>query len=108
MAFSFKGVIAKLVAAEVKFKAAIAKAASEVDGVAVKLEADAPEIEAVANAAIPGAGAISATAISVLESLADILNSGNAAAEANLKNAGLDEALIAKIKTQAAAIAKAV
>jgi hypothetical protein len=103
---SFKGIITKAVAAEQKIKVDIAKAASDVDGVVVKLEADAPEIEAVANAAVPGAATYAALGLSVLESVADVLNSGNAAAEQNLKNAGLDESLIAQVKAQLANLKK--
>lgn len=105
---SFKGVIAKIVADAEKVKSAVAKAASEVDAELPKLEADAPEVEAVANAILPGASTYMNLGISVLESLADILDSGNAAAEANLVNAGLDTALIAEIKTQIANLKKLV
>jgi hypothetical protein len=104
--FSFKGIITKLVAAAEKIKADLAKVVSDADGVAVKLEQDAPQIEAVANAAIPGAGSLAANAISAYEALCDILDKGDAAAEANLKNAGLDETLLATIKTDASAIKK--
>jgi hypothetical protein len=105
---SFKGVIAKIVADAEKVKAAVAKAASEVDAELPKIEADAPEVEALANAIVPGASTYLTLGISTLESLADILDSGNAAAEANLVNAGLDTALIAEIKTQIANIKKLV
>jgi|ERR1700677_2148980 hypothetical protein len=107
MGFSFKGIAAKLIADWNKAKSEIAKVVADADSATVKLESDAPEIEAVANAAIPGAGTVAATAISVWESIADILDKGDAAAEENLKNAGLDESLIATIKTQSAAIKKA-
>jgi hypothetical protein len=101
---SFKGVLVKAEAIFSKVKADVAKAASEVDGVTAKLEADAPEIEAVANAVVPGASGFITLGLSVLEGLADVLDSGNAAAEANLTNAGLDTALIAAVKAQLANI----
>src|ERR1700677_1853792 len=107
MGFSFKGIAAKLVADWNKTKADLAKVVSDANSVTVKLEADAPEIEAVASAANPLAGTVAATAISIWEKLADILDAGGAAAEDNLKNAELDESLIATIKTQSAAIKKA-
>jgi len=108
MSVSFKGVIAKAVAAAQKIKADVAKAASDVDGALVKITEDAPEVEAIADAVIPGASTYINLGIGVLESLADILNSGNAAAEANLVNAGLDTSLIAEVKAQIANIKKLV
>jgi hypothetical protein len=105
---SFKGVIAKVVAAAAKVKAAVAEAASDVDGALVKINEDAPEVEAVANAVLPGASSYVTLGISVLESLCDILDSGNAAAEKNLTDAGLDESLIAQVKAQIANIKKLV
>jgi hypothetical protein len=105
---SFKGVLVKAEAIAEKVKADVAKAANAVDGVTAKLETDAPEIEAVANALMPGSSNFIALGLSALEALADVLNSGNAAAEQNLKDAGLDEALIAAVKAQIANIAKLV
>jgi hypothetical protein len=105
---SFKGLIAKAVAAEKVLKADLAKAAADVDGVVNKLEKDAPVIEAVAEEAIPGAAAFVPLGISVLEGIADVLDSGNAAAEQNLKDAGLDEELISAVKAQLANIKKLV
>jgi hypothetical protein len=57
---------------------------------------------------MPGSSNFIALGLSALEALADVLNSGNAAAEQNLKDAGLDEALIAAVKAQIANIAKLV
>lgn len=105
---SFKGVLVKAIAVAEKIKLDVAKAASEVDGAAVKLQADAPELEAIANAVEPGAGNFVNIGLSLVESVADILDSGNAAAEQNLKDAGLDEALIAAVKAQLANIKKLV
>ena len=102
----FQGAIAKAVAASEKVKAEVVKAASEVDGVLVKVEADAPEIEAVANAFVPGASSFVTLGISVLEGLASVLDSGSAAAEQNLLNAGLDSSLVAAVKAQLANIKK--
>jgi hypothetical protein len=108
MSTTFKGVIAKAIAEAEKVKAAVAKAASDVDAELPKLEADAPEVEAVADALLPGTSTYINLGVEVLESLADILNKGDAAAEQNLKNAGLDEALIAAVKAQIANIEKLV
>ena len=108
MSSSFKGVIAKAIADAEKVKSAVAKAASDVDAELPKLEADAPEVEAVADALLPGTSTYINLGVEVLESLADILNKGDAAAEQNLKNAGLDEALIAAVKAQIANIEKLV
>jgi hypothetical protein len=105
---SFKGLIAKAVAAETKIKADIAKAASAVDGVVVKLAADAPEIEAVANIALPGVSAYVPLGLSLLEGVADILAKGDAAAEKNLTDAGLDSSLLASVKAELANIKKLV
>jgi hypothetical protein len=108
MKVSFKGVIAKALADADKVKAAIAVAAADVDGAVIKLEKDAPVIAAVVEEVIPGAGEFVPLGLSLLEGIAEILNSGDAAAEENLKNAGLDEALIAAVKAQVANIAKLV
>lgn len=108
MSTSFKGLIAKAVAVEEKVKADLAKAAADVDGVVVKLAADAPEIEAVANVALPGVSNFVPLGISLLEGVADILNKGDAAAEKNLTDAGLDSSLLASVKAELANIKKLV
>lgn len=105
---SFKGVIAKAVADAEKVKAAIVKAASDIDAELPKIAADAPEVEAVANALVPGASAYIALGLNALEELAGVLDKADAAAEANLLNAGLDTDLIAAIKAQLANIKKLV
>lgn len=105
---SFKGVIAKAVTAAEKVKADVIKAASDVDGVAVKLTADAPEIEAVADAAVPGASGYITLGISLLEGIADVFDSGSAAAQQNLLNSGLDTSLIAQVKAEIVNIKKLV
>ncbi|HZW92625.1 MAG TPA: hypothetical protein VFF64_06600 [Candidatus Eremiobacteraceae bacterium] len=105
---SFKGLITKAVADEQKIKADIAKAASAVDGVVVKLEADAPEIEAVANVALPGVGNFVPLGLTLLEGVADILDKGDAVAEKNLTDAGLDSSLLASVKAELANIKKLV
>ncbi len=105
---SVKGVIAKFVSAASKVKADVLKAASEADGIAVKLRADAPEIEAVADAALPGASTYVNIGVSLFEGAVDILDAGGSAAEQNLKNAGFDEALIAQVKAQIANVKKLV
>jgi hypothetical protein len=65
-------------------------------------------VEAVANAVIPGASTYINIGVSLLESVADILDKGDAAAEQNLLNAGLDQTLIADVKAQIANIKKLV
>lgn len=105
---SFKGVIAKAIADAEKVKAAVAKAAADVDAELPKLEADAPEVEAIANAVLPGSSTYINLGVSLLESLAEILDAGNAAAEQNLVNAGLDTSLISAVKAQIANIKKLV
>ena len=105
---SFSGVIAKVVAAAEKVKSGLVKAVQDVDGVVVKLAGDAPEIAAVVNAAVPGAGNFVTLGITALEQLASVLDAGGAAAESNLKNAGLDETFIAAIKAEIANIKKLV
>lgn len=105
---SFKGVVAKAVAEAEKLKADIAKAAADVDVAVAKVAADAPEVAAVADAVIPGASTYVDIGVSLLESVADILDKGDAAAEQNLLNAGLDQSLIADVKAQIANIKKLV
>lgn len=95
---SFKGVIAKVVSIAEKVKADIVKAAADVDGVLITVSADAPEVEALVNAAVPGAGNFVQVGVEGLELLAGVLDSGGAAAEKNLSDAGLDAAFIAKVK----------
>jgi hypothetical protein len=106
MSTSFSGVLAKVVAVADKVKAAVVKAASEVDGAVNKLETDAPQIEAVADAVVPGASTYVNLGLSLLEGVASTLDAGGAAAEQNLKNAGLDESLIAAVKAEIANIKK--
>jgi hypothetical protein len=103
---SFSGVFAKAVADAEKVKAALLKAMTTLDGIVVKVSADAPEIAAVVNAAVPGAGSYITLGVTVLEKIASIVDAGGAAAEQNLKNAGLDETVIAQVKS-AVASAKA-
>ena len=105
---SFKTVIAKAVADAEKVKADLAKVANSVEGAAVKLENDAPEIQAVAEAIFPGIAQFVPLGVSCLEGLADVLNSGSAAAQQNLANSGLDIALINAVKAQIANIKKLV
>lgn len=109
---SFAGVFAKIIAkakqVETIVLSDIEKAAADADGVVSKLSADAPELAAVVNAAVPGAGSIVTIAVGVAEKLCDALDAGGAAAEQNLKNAGLDETAIADLKGLAASVKKAV
>ena len=105
---SFKGVLVKAEAIAEKVKADVAKAANDVDGAAIKLANDAPELEAIANAIEPGAGNFIVLGLSLVESVADILDAGSAAAQQNLTNSGLDAALIAQVKAQIANIKKLV
>lgn len=92
-------IIAKIEADALKVKSAILKAMSEVDGVilpeAEKLE---PFLASLMNAVVPGAGNIAQIAENSLIALAKVIDAGGAAAESNLTNLGLDEALIADAK----------
>ena len=75
------------------------KAVAEVDGVvlpdAEKLE---PFVAALMNAVVPGSGNVAAIAENSLIALAQVLDAGGAAAEANLTNLGLDTTLIGSVK----------
>jgi hypothetical protein len=102
----FKGVLVKAEAIAERAKADVAKAANAVDGAVAKLEKDAPEVEAVANAVVPGASKYMQLGLSAVESIATVLDSGNAAAKQNLLNAGLDESLVSTIEAELANLKK--
>jgi hypothetical protein len=97
------GLVAKLVAkadADVaKVKDAIRKAVYEVDSVvlpeAAKVE---PIVAAAAEAISPGGSSIVNVAYEWLEECAKVLDSGGAATEESLTNAGLDVAAIQSVK----------
>lgn len=99
MASKFSGVLKGIVDAGSKVKAALLKAVTEVDDVvipeAVKLQ---PELDAVADAIVPGSASYINIAVSWTEDCAAALDAGDAAVEQNLLNAGLDAAAIAQLK----------
>jgi hypothetical protein len=79
-----------------KVKSAFLKVVQEIDVVIVPdAQKYAPELEALANALVPGSSTIVATGLVALEDLAAAIDKGGAAAKANLLNAGLDSATIA-------------
>lgn len=91
--------IAKLQADWAKVKAAVTKAVSEVDGVIVpESEVLEPLIAQVAEAVIPGGGAVAQIGENVLLAIAKVIDAGGSAAESNLANAGLDVTLIQDVK----------
>jgi hypothetical protein len=106
MSSAFTGKLTKLVEIAEEVKADVVKAASAVDGVVKKLEADAPEVEAVADAVAPGASTYIKLGLSLVEELSGVLDAGGAAAEQNLLNAGVDAALVAQVKAAIADIKK--
>ena len=65
MSVSFKGIVAKIVAAAKDFKADILKAAEEAPVIVADVEKDAPEVEALVALAFPGAAQIEQTAIAM-------------------------------------------
>ena len=105
---TFAGVITKAIGVAEKVKAAVLKAVSEVDGVAAKLAADAPEIVAIAAAVSPSASKYATMGLTAVEQLAGAIDTGGAAAKQNLVNAGLDESFVSSIEAEIANIKKLV
>jgi hypothetical protein len=96
MASKFSGALKDIVDAGTKVKSAFLKVVQEIDVVIVPdAQKYAPELEALANALVPGSSTIVATGLVALEDLAAAIDKGGAAAKANLLNAGLDSATIA-------------
>jgi hypothetical protein len=108
MSFKFSGVIAKTLSVAAEVKSAIAKAASNVDGVVGAVATDAPEVEAVANLVVPGAGTYVNLGVTALEQLTSLLDGGNIAVEQNLLNAGLDANFLTQVKAEIANLEKLV
>jgi hypothetical protein len=83
-------------------KAAIAKAVGELPKIEAAVVKDAPEVIALAGVVSPSlASFLSAklpVANTLLESVASVLDQSGQAAEANLLNAGLDQAVIDGVK----------
>jgi RNA polymerase subunit RPABC4/transcription elongation factor Spt4 len=94
-----KKIVADAEADTAKVKAAMLKAVAEVDGVilpdAAKYE---PLIAQAATAIAPGGAAVVDTAYAWLEACAKVIDTGGAAAEQNLLNAGLDVSAIQTVK----------
>lgn len=94
-----KNAVAAAEADAIKVKNALAKAVSEIDGVVLPAaEEYQPLLDQVANSIAPGGQKIVDASFAITEAIAKLLDSGNAAVEQNLLNAGLDTAIIAQAK----------
>jgi hypothetical protein len=91
---SFTGFIAEVKAAAEKVKADIVKVAAEAPIIVQKIEGEEPEVAALVSLVVPGIAQFEPAANAVLESVLNLLESGSAAVEQNLLNAGLDQAAI--------------
>lgn len=98
MTISFKGSLAKIVAAAKDFKVAILKAAAEAPVIVADVDKDAPEVEALVELAFPGAAALETTALSVFETIAGAVEAAGPAASSNGLSVSLDKTLIADIQ----------
>jgi len=94
----FSGVASKFVAAAKAFKADLVKAANATPGILAKIEADAPEVEALTNLIFPGVSTIEATGLKVLEAIAATVESAGTAAGSSGLSVTLDQATIQEIK----------
>jgi len=100
MASKFSGVLSGIVKKAAKVKTAVIKAVVEIDDVVLPdVEKYEPEVEAVANAIVPGSSEYINIAVSWAEDCAAALDKGGAAVESNLTNAGLDTAAIQALKS---------
>ena len=100
----FSGVLKDVVKGAEWLKSEVVKAAEAAPGAIAKVEADAPEVEALANVIFPGSSAFVSAGLSVLEEVAGAIESAGSAAEANLLSAGLDQAVINNVKALIPAI----
>ena len=99
MSVTFKGVVAKLVAAAKDFKSDILKAAEKAPAIAADVEKDAPEVEALVALAFPGAAAIEQAALVGFEAICDAVEAAGPAASANGLSVSLDKTLIASVQS---------
>lgn len=95
---SFKGVVAKFVAAAKDFKSDVLKAAEKTPAIVADVQKDAPEVEALVELAFPGAAAIEQTALAAFELIADAVEAAGPAAAANGLSVSLDKTLIADVQ----------
>ena len=80
-------------------KSVFVKAASEAPAILSTIEANAPEVSALASLAFPTAGSVVSGGVALLEEVASVIKQGGASAEQNFLNAGLDQATIAGVKS---------
>jgi hypothetical protein len=95
---TFKGVVAKLVAAAKDFKSEVLKAAEKAPIIAADVQKDAPEVEALVELAFPGAAAVEQLALAAFEAIADAVEAAGPAAAANGLSVSLDKTLIADVQ----------
>lgn len=98
MAFSFKGVASAIVAGAKKLKSEILKVAGEAPVIIAKIEADAPEVEALTALVFPGAAKIEQLSVGLLEAVAEAVEAAGTAAGANGLSVSFDQALISEIQ----------
>jgi hypothetical protein len=94
----FSGVASKIVAAAKAFKADLVKAANATPGILAKIEADAPEVEALTSLVFPAAATVEATGLKILEAVAGAVEATGSAAGASGLSVPLDQALIQEVK----------
>lgn len=94
----FKGAAHDISVAAKAVKAAILKGVGEVDVIAPKIAATAPEVEALAELAIPGSGAIVAAGENLVELVAEEIDKAGEAAGANGLSVTLDQDVINTFK----------
>jgi hypothetical protein len=98
MSINFKGIAADFVADAKKFKADLLTVAADAPKVIGKIEADAPEIEAVTNLVYPGAAAVEQAGLVVLETIATAVEAAGSAATANGLTVSLDQATLSAVQ----------
>lgn len=96
---SFKGIIAKLVAAAKSFKSDILRAADKAPTIVAEVAKDAPEVGAVVELAFPGAAAIEEAGVTLIELVAEAIEAAGPAAAANGLSISLDKVLVGKIQS---------
>lgn len=98
MSVSFKGIASAIVAGAKKLKSEILKVAGEAPVIIAKIEADAPEVEALTSLVFPGAAKIEQLSVGLLEAVAEAVEAAGTAAGSNGLSVSFDEAVINDIK----------
>lgn len=97
MSVTFKGIVAKFVAAAKDFKSEVLKAAEKAPAIVATVEKDAPEIASLVELAFPGSAAVEQAALAAFETIAQAVEDAGPAAGANGLSVTFDQTVIADV-----------